>query len=84
MVLVLIVKYSLQDLQNQPDFFSECLYFEVFSLGSMPPDPWGVSESMDGRGCAILALELVHKNPTQKFILQDFMLAVSVRKTMPH
>ena len=64
MVLVLIVKYSLQDLQNQPDFFSECLYFEVFSLGSMPPDPQGggVSESMDGWGCAILALELVPKN----------------------
>ena len=33
----------------------------------------GVSESMDGQGCAILALEVVpknlilHKNPTQKF-----------------
>ena len=40
----------------------------------------GLSESMDGRGCAILALELVPKNlifaknPTQKFILQDFKL----------
>ena len=50
----------------------------------------GVSESTDRRGCAILALEMVpknlisHKNPTQKFILQDFMLAISTKKTMHH
>ena len=50
----------------------------------------GVSESMDGQGCAILALEFVPinlifvKNPTQKSILQDFMLAISAKKTMPH
>ena len=42
---------------------------------------------MDGQGCAILALELVPKNlifaksPTQKFILQDFILAISEKKT---
>ena len=45
---------------------------------------------MDGGGCAILVLEVApknlisHKNPTQKFILQDFMLSISARKTMPH
>ena len=50
----------------------------------------GVSESMDGWGCAILALEvkpknlIFTKNPAQKFILQDFTLAISARKTMPH
>ena len=49
----------------------------------------GVSESTDRRGCAILALEVVpisglHKNPTQKFILQNFMLGISTRKTMHH
>ena len=50
----------------------------------------GGSESMDRWGCAILALEVIpknlisHKNPTQKFILQDFTLAISARKTMPH
>ena len=49
---------------------------------------WGIlsggggSELMDRRGCAILALEVVckdlilNKNSTQKFILQDFMLAI--------
>ena len=48
----------------------------------------GVSESTDIWGCAILALEVVpknlisHKNPTQKCILQDFMLAISARKTV--
>ena len=50
----------------------------------------GVSESMDRRGCAILAPEVVPKNlifaknPAQKFILQEFMLAISARKTMHH
>ena len=47
----------------------------------------GVSESMGRRECAILVLELVpknlisRKNPAQKFILQDFTLAISARKT---
>ena len=46
-----------------------------------------ISELMDGRGCAIWALGSVPKNlifaknPTQTFILQDFMLAISERKT---
>ena len=50
----------------------------------------GVSELMDRWGCAILALEVVPKslifakNPTQKFISRDFMLAISARKTKPH
>ena len=45
-----------------------------------------VSELTDRQGCAIFALEVVpknlvsHKNPTQKFILQDFMLAISATK----
>ena len=48
----------------------------------------GVSESTDRQGCAILALKVVPKNliftknPTQEFILQDFMLAISARKTV--
>ena len=29
-------------------------------------------------------IQFSHENPTQKFILQDFMLTISARKTMPH
>ena len=39
---------------------------------------------MDGQGHAILALEVAPKNPTQKIIIQDSMLAISARKTVPH
>ena len=43
---------------------------------------------MDRQGCAYFALDLVPQNliftymtPYQKFILQNFMLAISARKT---
>ena len=50
----------------------------------------GVSESTDRQGCPISLSKwypkvyFLHKNPSQKFILQDFMLAILARRTMHH
>ena len=41
----------------------------------------GVTEPMDGWGCAILALEVAPKNLFYKILC---LLAISARKTMPH
>ena len=49
-----------------------------------------VNESTDRWGVPFWLLKwypkilFSHKNLTQKFILQDFMLAISARKTMHH